>query len=142
MTIYPPAILEAVAYLGNPYGFGSKWEIGSLPTFGDPIDCSGFSRYVLNKAGFTLPDGSYDQIKVCTKLPASSQNDPPALCLGFYQSPDSVQVDHVVISCGHGVVIEARGKPYDSVILRPVSAWINQPGFLGFYSPPGYSASY
>ena len=134
---YPQAILDAVAMLGTPYLLGAKWEPGTPRTaLRGPIDCSGFSRWTLSLDGRTLPDGSYNQIKVCTKLPASQQADPPPLSLGFYQPPDSASVDHVVVSCGNGVVVEARGAPHNQVILRPASAWLNQPGFLGFYSVP------
>lgn len=135
---YPQAILSAVEMLGVPYLLGAKWDPG-LPksNIRGPIDCSGFSRWILSLAGVTLPDGSYNQIKVCTKLPGSQQSDPPPLSLGFYQPPTGQSVDHVVVSCGNGVVIEARGAPHNQVILRPVSAWIAQPGFLGFYSAPG-----
>jgi cell wall-associated NlpC family hydrolase len=100
------------------------------------VDCSGFARWVLANAGVELPDGSFNQIKVCSRLPEAQQADPPALSLGFFQAPGAAAVDHVVISMGHGVVIEARGAPYNCVLLRPVSAWNAQKGFLGFYAPP------
>lgn len=138
MSEYPQAILSAVEMLGAPYLLGAKWDVEAQKSaIRGPIDCSGFSRWVLSLAGVTLPDGSYNQIKVCEKLPGSQQQDPPPLSLGFYQSPSSSAVDHVVVSCGNGVVIEARGTPHNQVILRPVAAWIAQPGFLGFYAAPG-----
>lgn len=138
MSEYPQAILSAVEMLGVPYQMGAKWEPGSAKAgIRGPIDCSGFARWVLSLAGVTLPDGSYNQIKVCSKLPASQQTDPPPLSLGFFQPPAAEAVDHVVISCGNGVVIEARGNPHNQVILRPAAAWLAQPGFLGFYAAPG-----
>lgn len=139
---YPDAIRAAAARLGSVYELGAKWD--NLSIGGSAIDCSGFSKWVLFRAGVTLPDGSYNQIKVCLKLPASLQQKPPALALGFYSSNHGTNgegieqfVDHVVISMGTGVVIEARGEPYNAVIVRPVQAWLDQPGFLGFYAPPG-----
>lgn len=138
MIEYPQAILNAVQMLGAPYQLGAKWDIGNAPSnLRGPVDCSGFSRWILNWANVTLPDGSYNQIKVCTKLPAAQQGDPPPLSLGFFRPPESELVDHVIVSCGNGVVIEARGNPHNQVILRPVAAWLAQPGFLGFYAPPG-----
>jgi cell wall-associated NlpC family hydrolase len=135
--IYPQAIITAVETLGAPYLLGAKWALGTPASqLRGPVDCSGFARWVLDQAGIALPDGSYNQIKVCTKLAAAAQENPPALSLGFYAS-DGQNVDHVVISTGTGVVVEARGEPYDCVILRPVSAWLAQPGFIGFYAPPG-----
>jgi cell wall-associated NlpC family hydrolase len=138
MSEYPQAILSALEMVSSPYVLGAKWPIGTATSsLRGPVDCSGFSRWVLSLAGVTLPDGSYNQIKVCEKLPGSQQTDPPPLSLGFYQSPKGDSVDHVVVSCGNGVVIEARGYPHNQVILRPVSAWTAQPGFLGFYAAPG-----
>ncbi len=138
MSEYPQAIISAVEMLGWPYLLDAKWAPGTPKSeLRGPIDCSGFSRWVLSLDGIALPDGSYNQIKVCTKLPASLQSDPPPLSLGFYESPEGNSVDHVVVSCGNGVVVEARGAPHNQVILRPASAWLNQPGFLGFFAAPG-----
>ena len=143
--MYPDAIIQAVRMLGAPYLWNAKWPVGTYPVSRDsPIDCSGFSRWILSLADITIPDGSFNQIKVCTKLPASQQSAPPCLTLGFYQPQDTV--DHVVVSCGGGVVIEAHGSkvltpgvPSDCVVLRTVDSWLKVPGFLGFYAPPGLS---
>ncbi len=135
--LYPQAIVSAAEMLGSPYLMGAKWEPGaSCASLRGPVDCSGFARWVLSLDGREIPDGSYNQILVCTRLPDGKQANPPALSLGFFKEVGSSSVDHVVISTGTGVVIEARGAPYNCVILRPVSAWIAQPGFLGFYTPP------
>lgn len=136
---YPQAVISAVEMLGCPYQLGAKWTPGAQAhDIRGPVDCSGFSRWVLSLDGIEIPDGSYEQIKVCSRLPADQQENPPALSLGFmdpdYDGP--APVDHVVISTGTGVVIEARGEPYNCVILRPVSRWNAQKGFLGFYAPP------
>ncbi len=131
--VYPQAIISAVEMLGTPYQMGAKWEPGApASSLRGPVDCSGFARWVLALAGIEIPDGSYNQIIVCTRLPEDQQATPPALSLGFYGEP----VDHVVISTGTGVVVEARGEPYGCVILRPVNVWNAQPGFKGFFAPP------
>lgn len=130
--MYPQSIIEAVEMLGSPYLLGAKWAPGTPnANLRGPVDCSGFSRWVLAKAGKNIPDGSYNQIGVCDRAP--DQDNPPALALGFYQAPGSAEIDHVVVSTGTGVVVEARGAPYNCVILRPVAAWNAQPGFKGFY---------
>ena len=123
--------------LGRAYLLGAKWALADKDPQG-PIDCSGFSRWVLWQAGIVVPDGSYNQIKVCTKIPASIQKTPPPLCLGFYEGSGGA-VDHVVIARDDVNVIEARGVPYNAVINRPIAKWLAQPGFLGFYAPPGIS---
>lgn len=140
MSLYPPAILRALCEVGSPYKFGAKWTPGQMPL--GPVDCSGFSRWVLNLAGIAIPEGSYNQVLVCSRLPDDQQGEAPALSLGFYATPlfpaggGSPIVDHVVVSCGRGVVVEARGEPYNCVILTPARRWLDQPGFLGFYAPP------
>jgi cell wall-associated NlpC family hydrolase len=134
---YPAAVRRAAAQLGAPYQLGAKWAALD-PAPAGPVDCSGFSKWLLSFAGVTLPDGSFNQIKVCSKLPASLQQLPPALALGFFDPQgDPDLVDHVIVSMGAGVVIEARGAPYNCVICRPAAAWLAQIGFLGFYAPPG-----
>lgn len=140
---YPAAIQAAAAKLGAPYLFGGKWikPDGSVE-IGGGIDCSGLSRWIAAGFGSTLPDGAQAQFRVCIKLPASLQSDPPAGAIGFFDpeaAPDLV--DHAITSMGAGVVIEARGAPYNCVICRPVAAWLAQPGFLGFYCPPGLNLS-
>ena len=134
MSEYPQAIISAVGMIGSPSLLGAKWEPGTpCSALRGPVDCSGFSRWTLSLDGRDIPDGSYNQIAACTKLPEDQQANPPALSLGFFQSPGSASVDHVVISTGTGVVVEARGEPYNCVILRPVAAWNSQLGFKGFY---------
>lgn len=146
MNSYSSAVLEALTLLGTPYHLGAKWDGLSdeeIKGKQHPIDCSGFSRWILGRVSITLPDGSYNQVKVCTRLPAAQQADPPPLSLGFLESEGVV--DHVVVSMGGGVVIEAHGErqiggvtvPTFQVVLRPASAWLQTPGFLGFYAPPG-----
>ena len=131
------ALALADGMLGREYLLGAKWILAMREPFG-PIDCSGFSRWVLWQAGIVIPDGSYNQIRVCVKLPASLQKTPPPLSLGFY-AKDGENVDHVVIARDDVNVIEARGEPYNAVINRPIERWLQQPGFFGFYSPPGIS---
>jgi cell wall-associated NlpC family hydrolase len=136
-ALYPQSIISAVEMLGSPYLLGAKWEPKSpARELRGPVDCSGFARWVLSLEGIEIPDGSHNQILVCSKLPPEQQQNPPPLSLGFFKAPGAASVDHVVVSVGTGVVIEARGEPYNCVILRPAAVWLAQPGFLGFYAPP------
>jgi cell wall-associated NlpC family hydrolase len=128
------AVARAKAQLGKPYLLDAKWEINDENPVG-PVDCSGFSKWVLAPCGNTLPDGSYNQIKVCTKLDGAQLTSPPPLCLGFFEQ--TVIVDHVIVVQDEENVIEARGEPYNAVINRPIAKWLAQAGFLGFYAPPG-----
>jgi cell wall-associated NlpC family hydrolase len=121
------------ALLGRPYKLGSKWVVTDPEPTG-PIDCSGFSRWFIFRClSVLIPDGSYNQINFCERLPDEQQKCPPPLSLGFF-AKDGKDVDHVVVVFDDMSVIEARGEPYNAVILRPIQKWLDQPGFLGFYA--------
>lgn len=61
------AIAENLIHQHVPYTYGSKakpLDVDSHSfrgTLGKGIDCSGFTRYDLNKCGFLIPDGSVNQ---------------------------------------------------------------------------------
>ncbi len=118
--------------LGRPYLLGAKWKLNdSNPT--GPIDCSGFVRWVFSRGGITIPDGSYDEILVCHKdIAIPSTGD-----LGFFKSPSSGMVDHVGMVYDDYLVIEARGVPYNEVIVRPISKWEGYSQFIGWYTYAG-----
>lgn len=46
-----------------PYKLGAKWPLGadSSACRGTPVDCSGFVRWILDRCGVRLPDGSQQQ---------------------------------------------------------------------------------
>ena len=140
----------AMKQLGKPYAIGcedkttKKWVVKGKPSISNPnpddMDCSGFSRWLIGQGRcedgkiIVIPHGCRDQIKFCNALGSQS---PRPLDLGFANlNPDDAP-DHVVIVIDGANVIEARGKPYNKVIIRPISVWEAQKGFLGFWSVPG-----
>lgn len=121
------------------------WLTKGKPSIEDPepvdFDCSGLSRWIIgqgtqdNGRTIIIPHGCINQIKFCKPMVFVK---PRPLDLGFADlSKQDGKPDHVVIVLDSINVIEARGNPYNKVILRPVSAWENQKGFLGFWSVPG-----
>ncbi len=46
-----------------PYKLGAKWPLksASQECIGKPVDCSGYIRWLLDRCGVTLPDGSQNQ---------------------------------------------------------------------------------
>lgn len=53
---------------GSPYKLGAKWPLGadSSAVRGTPVDCSGFVRWILDRCGVRLPDGSQAQgLRLC-----------------------------------------------------------------------------
>lgn len=127
--------------LGKPYEFGAK------PKLDDPrpetFDCAGFVRWVIGQGRddrgrqIILPEGSFEQIKVCKAL----ARPPRPLDLGFADlHPPAGVMDHVVMKIDDENVIEARGKPYNGVILRPIAKWEAQKGFMGWWEVPGVNS--
>jgi len=140
----------AMAQIGKPYEIGGKgpdgvWIVKGKPTIYDKepksFDCSGFTRWVIaqgqadDQSSVIIPHGCIDQLKYCRPVGAEPVR---VLDLGFADlSGNDGAPDHVVIKISETEVIEARGKPYNAVILRPIAAWEAQRGFLGFWRVPG-----
>lgn len=124
---------------GKPYKWGSKPSLRD--TNPDNFDCSGFVRWVIGQGRdhlnqqILLPFASYEQIKICTVLAKA----PRILDVGYYDSPkdDDELVDHVILKINEAQVIEARGKPHNAVILRPIAKWEAEKGFMGWWTIPG-----
>ena len=123
---------EAGRMIGRPYLLGAKWKLNEQNPVG-PIDCSGFVRWVYSRGGIAIPDGSYDQILSLHK----EVGEPFAGDLGFFKSPSTGQIDHVGMLYDPFCVIEARGVPYNEVIIRPRSRWQNYEYFTGWYTYTG-----
>jgi lipoprotein Spr len=84
-------------YMGVPYRFG-----GSSGT--DAFDCSGFTRYVFNQNGISLPHSSRLQSQAGTFVPRD-QLQPGDLV--FFYSP----IHHVAIYMGDGKILHTYGSP-------------------------------
>ena len=112
--------------LGKPYLLGAKWDIHNKNPTG-PIDCSGFVRWCyFQGASILIEDGSYDQFG----LTMAAINPIPG-DLGFFRHPDGV-IHHVGLIADDENVIEARGDPFNAVILRPRSKWEAFSEFTGW----------
>lgn len=140
--------------VGKKYAIGSMGEDGKWITRGKPdvsnkdpheFECSGLSRWIIAQGRdrhlkqILLPHGSYNQIKVCTAV--GSEKWMP-LDLGFSDSVNDSddKIDHVIIRINEKSVIEARGKPFNGVVQRPVSAWEAHKGFFGWWRVEGLNS--
>ena len=121
-------IHEAGRMLGKPYLLGAKWKLND-PNPTGPVDCSGFVRWVLSRGGINIPDGSYAQILACHK----ELFEPSAGDLGFFKNAKGL-IDHVGMVYDDYLVIEARGEPYNEVIVRPKKNWEAYELFAGWYT--------
>lgn len=118
------------AQLDKPYKFGAKWPLCRENPDG-PIDCSGFVSWAYSMVGKKLPDGSRAQYL------ATYQKEPPSLgYLGFFaKDKDPLKIHHVGILLNSTDVIEARGEPYNKVIIRPRANWEKWKEFIGWMRP-------
>lgn len=100
-------------------------------------DCSEFFQVFFNKYDSDLPDGSLNQYNFTVPVKEVAVGD-----LGFSSNPDSenpdnpLGINHVFYLIDNYRVIEARGKPYNSVILRPKIKWEKWRGFRGWRMVP------
>lgn len=129
-----PARFQALAKskLGLPYVFGAKWDINDTNPTG-PTDCSGAIRWIFNQFGLLLPEGSQAQYEYTLLL--NPQSLAKVGSLGFFLQSGSVH--HVGALFDETNVWEARGSPFNSVILRPRENWERFSEFSGWHGLPG-----
>lgn len=84
--------------LNTPYVLGGTTTSG--------FDCSGFTSYVFNKLGVTLPRTSEEQFQSGKKI---SLEDAQPGDLLFYDSLGKGHVSHVAIYMGDGMIVHANG---------------------------------
>lgn len=115
--------------VGKPYVFGAEVSLSEPdPTKIKAIDCSELVEYLYanlqkvdgSRAALSMPDGSYNQAKVCRRL-NFVPNDPSSDVLllgdlGFKWEPETQSIHHVGIFIGDGKVLEAKGKSYGVVL--------------------------
>ncbi len=91
-------IAEAEKHLGVPYKLGA--------TGLDYFDCSGYTRYVFGKFGYSLPRASYNQATAGTYV---SMDELKKGDLIFFKNTwrNNGQIDHVAIYMGNGKIIHA-----------------------------------
>ncbi|EUJ30543.1 invasion associated secreted endopeptidase [Listeria floridensis FSL S10-1187] len=101
---YGALIAEAQKHLGKPYGWGANGP--------SSFDCSGYTKYVFNKVGISLPRTSGGQYAAATKI-SESQAKPGDLVFFNYGSG----IAHVGIYVGGGQMINAQdnGVKYDNI---------------------------
>jgi len=116
----------------TPYVFGAEVDLDNP----DPchfkftgIDCSELMEWLyarlrrkddLTPIHIPLPDGSYNQAKVCERLPSST-----SLLVGdlaFKWNPDTEVIHHVGMYVGDGMILEAKGKLW-GVVMSAVGSF-------------------
>lgn len=115
--------------VGKPYVFGAEVRLSDLDTEHiKAIDCSELIEYLFanlqktdgNRAGLAMPDGSYNQAKMCRKLNLYS-GDPKSDVLllgdlGFKWDPETQSIHHVGVFVGNSQILEAKGKAWGTIL--------------------------
>src|SRR5258707_1605020 len=95
--------------IGKPYIFGvendpreNNWDkyLG--------WDCSELVEVGFAKLGILVPDGSYNQDKICVPI----IGNPVVGDLGFKWHPDTEVIHHIGIYIGNDNIVEAKGKKW------------------------------
>ena len=95
-------------YLGNPYVWG-----GNTPETG--MDCSGYTKYVFNKVGISIPRTAYAQSKVGKKI--DKQNFKKGDLLFFLTDKKrNIPITHVGIYLGDDKFIHAASSKQGIII--------------------------
>lgn len=118
---------DGKALVGKPYNFGQEVDLKDRdPKDIQAIDCSELIEWLYFPTGLAMPDGSYNQAKVCRMVPGESHEFPDKLLLGdlgFKWYPDTHQIHHVGIYIGNGEILEAKGKQW-GVVITPVNSFM------------------
>lgn len=114
------------AQIGKPYRRGAEVKTGETPT---ELDCSEYVERSYAEIGIKVPDGAHNQYMA--SRPLRVLEAPRLGDLNFFKKGDA-SCHHVVIYFDDDNVIEARGEPYNAVILRPrarIEAWKDSTGW-------------
>ncbi|HPT69621.1 MAG TPA: LysM peptidoglycan-binding domain-containing protein [Syntrophomonas sp.] len=110
---------DAAQYLGTPYRYGGSGPGG--------FDCSGFTSYIFNRAGISLPRTAAGQYSVGT---AVAQSDLQTGDLLFFAGGGS-GIDHVGIYAGNGQMIHSSSPRSGGVIYTPLSSSYYANSYVG-----------
>jgi len=117
--------------IGKAYKYGVEVKVGRKAIDSAPEwDCSEILQVHFNLYESSLPDGSQNQFDFCKPVAECAVGD-----LGF-SGTGPRGINHVFYLISKNQVIEARGEPYNRVILRPRAAWEAWRGFQGWRMVP------
>ncbi|MBR5535362.1 MAG: SH3 domain-containing protein [Clostridia bacterium] len=113
-------IAEAKNYMGRPYVWAASGP--------DSFDCSGFTMYIMNLFGISLPHQSGQQYNYGKSV---EKTNLVAGDLVFFKSPNTSGVAHVGIYIGDGNFIHASSGRAKSVTISSLGANYYTKHYLG-----------
>jgi len=112
--------------LGKPYIYGVENLPGTLNVFSQ--DCSELYQNAYAYVGVDIPDGARYQFEKSIPIPLEQARLGD---LGFFKKGDN-PAHHVGGIFNEYYICEARGKPFNRVILRSRKRWENWKDFTGY----------
>jgi len=119
--------LFMVEQLGKPYLFGVENVTGLLKL--KRADCSEIIENAYAYIGIKVPDYSNNQYMASSPIPAGEERLGD---VGFFKRPDAAATHHVGMIFNDFYVFEARGNPFNRIILRPRRRWEAWREFTGW----------
>lgn len=116
---------KLLAQLGKPYKFGVEVRMDNINPL--EFDCSELVEWAYHQIGVKVPDGSYTQYEQSIPIYSMAQFGD----LVFLKRPNGGPVYHVGILFNQISVFEARGNPYNKVMMMPLKEWLVHPNFAG-----------
>lgn len=122
-------VKDGLALVGKKYNFGEEVKLDERDTSKiTAIDCSelvewlyyGLTLVAGGPAGLAMPDGSYNQAKLCRHV---SKDTLLIGDLGFKWHPDTQAIHHVGVYVGDGRVLEAKGRDF-GVVITPLDEYV------------------
>ncbi len=115
--------------LGKPYKYGVENKEGVLHSKFQ--DCAEMYQMAFAYVGIKIPDWARRQYEESIPIPIEQARLGD---LGFFKKGDE-PAHHVGGIFNEFYICEARGKPFNRVILRPRSRWENWKDFTGYRRP-------
>ncbi|HYF34346.1 MAG TPA: NlpC/P60 family protein [Prosthecobacter sp.] len=129
---WPHLINLGKKLVGKPYVFGAEVSLKNPdPDHIKAIDCSELVEWLFAQINISMPDGSYNQAKMCRPLKFDQGIGSDVLLigdLGFKWNPDTEAIHHVGIFIGEGTVLEAKGKKW-GVVQTPFADYTKSDHF-------------
>lgn len=127
MTTAQQLLDLAYTFAGLPYVMGAEADLNPDGPQPSALDCSELTQVVCSRLGISMPDGHWNQWRLCksagTLISVEDAINTPGALLFFY---DGTTEGHVAFSRGDGTTFEARGRDWG------VGSWSARRNFFNY----------